>query len=305
MYHVRSASVLSILALCLVIPHQIAEAADKKPIEQKPIRLTSEPEASQLGIDYHPLSTSHLQLDDAIHLPSMIGRTNDNPGRYGYRFEGAFEALEREVRKKLRKVMRQFIDDGPISGSSYEYLEYLNRMQQFGDLMADRTSQFPQSLDEAMDLNRSAKPTVIGELRTLFVVGPFKLTNDLKIDFDSDVDIDFFDAYREESLQEDYDEAVRVRKEDRRRTLASFSVAPPRRRGNLFNSDWVTVDGKLAVKLRAKDDYVDSLVSSISLRLKIVIYSSYRKPAAEIQMRFSAPSSDDLSFTFALIAIEI
>lgn len=303
MTNVKRTSTIFLALLTCLIANGRAEARDKPPTNQ-PIELKPSPEVDRLEVDHRPMMSTRIHLDHGTDLRSIIGEIERNPARYGYRFEGIFRVIQREARKKLRKAMKNFVNEGPLSGSPYEYLEHVNRIERLGDVLADYGSRFPRTLAEATNPDRNPEPTVVGERTTLFTAGPFKMRSDLKVEIEK-LDVDLFDAFRDESLREDYDEAVRARYEDRRRTLASVSVLPRRKRGNLLNTSWLTIDGKLAFKLRAKEDYVDSIVSSVALRLKFIFYNEHRRPMAELRIRVRAPKQDVLSVTFALISIEL
>lgn len=263
-------------------------------------------------LDYRMSLTTrrYINLNNDDYLAAIIGEPNIEPDRYGYKFDGFFEVIERATASRLRKSLKNFIRQGPEQPTLRSHLEHLRNIEKIDQIVSDYGNLFPRTLEEAMT-PRDPTPTKLGHRTTILSAGPVSITNDLRITID-EIDIDLFDQLRKdgETIRREEDLDSRGVGSPYPRDVFSLVVSkkPERRRsrGNVFDSDLLSVDAKLSFKLKLDDDdYVDSVVSSISLKLKAMAYDYNGRPLLGMRAKVRFPRKDEFSITVSLFAMEL
>ena len=242
------------------------------------------PDVSAFEPSYEPNLTcgSRIRLDYTSRLFKFSEVPSDDYQLYGFQ-----KALRRLIRPTYKKAFKQTNRESYLTGHPVL------------DAKPEREiSVSPFIYEIAVGDLEEAEPTQIGSRVTIFSIGPLTLYNDLQLDFNHDIAITLFgDLWEDETV---YHEEIRTKTSP---ALLSI-VASRRKNGNIYNDRFFSVDAKIGFRLRAKTDIISSVLSSMALRVSILIHGWDRKAFSKLDLRYEMDSIRDFELTASFSLVE-
>jgi hypothetical protein len=293
-----SASYLALLTLltCLLVPSEPVSASDEFDFDAHERRDALRASIAPRIV----LSTGESYLR-AIAAPEA--------GRY--EFVGPAKPLWKLARKHYENVLSdQMRDDFMRSSGGSIFVDWQDAQGRAAQMLGDHyAGRRPQTLWDALEARppRRARQTV-GSAARLGTLAGWELSNDLHLAYEQ-VDLDLPRLVDEDVGTDSAGTGKAFVVLGRGPALPERDTVWPVRRqliptGNLYTGDYWNLDGKILVHLKRRSDILDTLASSMSLRLRATIFGGARHRAlVEVAVEGRMRSAKDFAVTVEVVAL--